>query len=167
MEGFEIEAIASVIDKDSFYLNLIDSLKPGDGSIELRYGNSSSSEHPYLGSITVYSNGIITLTVSNKLYANRLYYDYKTISGESYEPKPEYFSPYGELVSKDFDKGRFLRIRDFIKEHNISLTYAEEEKIADYYFNKYFALTDDDLLNGSEKLEKKDYDDGEYHNTLN
>ena len=165
-KNFEIEATASVIDEDSVYLDVSKNLKVGDALIEISYSSDNPEiKHPYLGSITVFSNGVINLLVSNKLYVDRLYHDYKIISGESFEPKPTDFDPYAEITSPDMDRTRFLRAKQFLDDNNIELIYSEEEKVDEYYYDKYFSKTVDDLVEGSNKLEEKDYDEGEYHHS--
>lgn len=165
-KDFEIIGIESYIKEDSLALEYLDDIKPGDSIIEIRYCDYGDSEFPYVGSIFAYSNGIISLTVANKKYMNRLYADYANISGIIHEPKPMEFTPYAEVQSPDRDVERYARAKQFLKDRRIELKYSSEVELEREDYERLEDLTIDDLVNNSNSLEERDYDEGEYHHLL-
>ena len=164
-KDFEIAAIARMIEANSYELQMYNSLKVGDGVIDIQYADYFNKENPFVGHIVVYSNGLITYSINNQQYLNRIYNDYAKISGIMHEPKPEVFDPNQTHVSNDLDKERFERAKQFVKSLNIELKYVTEEQINQDYLEKYEDVTVDDLVENSNKLEEQDYDEGEYHHS--
>ena len=161
-KDFNMEAIGYMIDEDSEDRYIVSSIKPGDGAITINY-NDYSCEYPYVGNITVYSNGAITCSIDNQKYINKIYNDYVAISGEKHEPLPDEIGNYRTIISNDEDIERFKRAKVFLAEKNIELKTASERRMESEMLERYDDVTIDDLVAGTDRQEEKDYDEGEYH----
>ena len=161
-KDFKMEAVGYMIDEKSYDRYVVSSIKPGDGAISIIYSDYSC-EDPCVGEIIVYSNGAITCSIENPKYLNKIYNDYVAISGEKHEPLPEEIGIYREIISTDEDVERFKRVKIFLAEKNIELKTASEKSMESDMIDKYKDVTIDDLINGSNRQEEKDYDEGEYH----
>ena len=156
------ETIAYMVDEESEDLYLVPSVKVGDGAIEIVYVDENSKK-PYVGSITVYSNGAITCTILNKEYTEMIFQDYLAISGETRELNPEDYGAYSFITSEVNDVERFKRIKQFLTDNNIELKYASEEQMKLDFFKKYDDVTIDDLIENENKQEENDLDEEEIH----
>lgn len=161
-KDFNMEAVGYMIDEESEDRYVVSSIKPGDGAISIIYSDYSC-EDPCVGNITVYSNGVITCSIENQKYLNKIYNDYVAISGEKHEPLPEEIGIYREIISKDEDVERFKRVKIFLAEKNIELKTASEREMENEMISEYEDVTVDDLVASADRQEEKDYDEGEYH----
>lgn len=161
-KDFNMEAIGYMIGEDSEDRYIFASLQPGDGAITINYSDYSC-EDPYVGSITVYSNGSISCSIDNPKYINRIYNDYVRISGEKHEPLPEEIGIYRTIIGKEEDVERFKRVKEFLAENNIELKTASEREMENEMISEYEDVTVDDLVASADRQEEKDYDEGEYH----
>lgn len=156
------EALAYMVGEDSPDLYDVPSVKVGDGAISIEYVDTSSN-HPYVGIITVFSNGAMSCSITNRDYKEMLSQDYLTISGDGKEPESVDFGAYTFITSEDNDPERFKRIKQFLVDNNIELKYASEQEMDNERLEQYEDLNIDDLIEYENIIEDRENDEDEFH----
>lgn len=155
-----IKAVASSINEENIDLALADGLKVGDGEIHLDYYLEDYDRYlNSLGSITVYSNGKIFVDIDSNEYGSYIYKDYLKINGDNPEPLEGHIGIEGiPIVSEDFDKSRWDRVKKFIVDNNIELKYLEDINM-DYA--EYEEITYEDYMERNKKI-LEEYKNGSF-----
>ena len=145
------KAIGSVVDEETIDLDVVENLKIGDGRICIEY-YLDNAEYPF-GCLIVYSNGGICVDIDNVEYGDVIYKDYLLINGANPLPRQGIIASIEmPIIGIDYDKDRWKRAKDFLKENDIELTYledinmdrAEEEHLTyEDYLEKEKAMLDD------------------------